>query len=293
MVESTKSYHESKIVFEAFLLRSNKFSEVNRPTNTKSYSKGYPITSYECGVNASVRKYVANISGSHKAIYNSISNPRLNSLNNLTYSQFKKSVKHLDEFMINSENTILSGMKLGFTIPTKIRGRDLIRLNILMHKFQYYNFNKVPQKRQEIKEFDKTNYSIGFYADKKNIDKQYYIKIVLEFHNRKEFDEFEIKNINDLLKKDILRKLFDLFMKKFNEMIIVDNYKNIEGNDHELLKDFLGYRYWRNLSQSSSRSTPYRHRMKFHKIIKKHNLNTQKLYLENELRKAFEKFISN
>jgi hypothetical protein len=95
------------------------------------------------------------------------------------------------------------------------------------------------------------------------------------------------------LKKDALKALFELFIKRFDELIIIDNYENIEEKDSALLKQFLNYRYWVNLNKNNSRQTLYRKRNKFKTLIIKYDLNTQKLNLKKELYKAFNEFIKN
>lgn len=290
MIESLRSYHRDKWLFESFIIKGGKYSDVKKIFNVNTKSIEYPITAKENGVVISIDQYKGYFTGFPKIIHNNFNKSKLNTYRNLSYSQFKSSIDVLNEFIINPEDTKLSGIQLGFSIPSIIKGEDIIKLNILMFQYQYYNHNKKQDKNRELKEFVSTNYTIGVYAEKKIKGQQHFIKIILNLKKSVEFKKFGISNINDLQEKEKLRLLFESFISKFNDLIIVDSFI---GQDYGQLQKFLNSRYWKDLANSKSRQTSYIHRKKFQELILKNSLNTQKLYLEKELRKAFEQFISN
>ena len=194
---------------------------------------------------------------------------------------------------MDSNETKISKISYGFSVPTNVAGKDLVKINVLMHKLNYYNHDKKHKKKVELKEFEYTNHTIGVYASKKEHGLENFLTINLTLNKSLDLKKIGIVTINDLVKKEKLKLLFDLFMVRFNELIIVDNYENVKGKDNQSLRKYLNYRYWETLSIKTTRQTKCRERKKFLALIVKYNLNKQKLYLEAELRKAFEEFYNN
>lgn len=293
MIESVRLYHKNRALFENFVITSDKFSQVKKTIDIKTKCIQYPISAIEPGVFVSIDEYKGYITGFPKVLFNNDNNPKRHAYSNLTYSQFKSSITSFKKFIIEPEYTRVSALKFGFSIPTNIEGTELINLNILMHNLHYYNHNTKPKKNQVLKEFVYTNYTIGVYADKVEDSRKHFIKIILHLKKSVEFRKFGIENISDLMQHKTLIALFGLLMEKFNDLIIVDSFQSFEVKDIELLQEFMIQRYWKTLAKTKSRQTTLRHRRKFQELINKYGLNTQKLSLEKELKKAFEEFVSN
>jgi len=292
MIESVRSYHKFRALFEDFVISNDNFSQVKKTIDIKTKQTRYPIISEEDGLSINIDEYKAYITGFPKVIYNNANISKKSTYSNLSYTQFKSSITWFNDFIIEPETTV-SAIKFGFSITTKIEGKELVNLNILMHNFQYYNHNTKPKKNQVLKEFVYTNYTIGVYTEKKNASKKRLIKIVLHLKKSVEFRKFGIKNISDLTAPKKLKALFGLLMEKFNDLIIVDSFQSFEGKDNELLQMFMIHWYWKNLALTKSRQTVSMHKKKFLELINKYGLNTQKIYLAKELKKAFKEFISN
>lgn len=293
MIDTIKSYHKTKFEYEHFLTKSSTFDDVKSVIDIKTGEVNYPITAYQNGVSALVDKYRAYIIGYQKNIHRYISKGNIHQYKNLTHSDFLKTINHYKSYMMDSDETKISRISYGFSVPTNIAGKDLVKMNILMHKLNYYNHDKKKKKKNELKEFEYTNHTIGVYASKNELGLENYLTINLTLNKSLCLKKKGIITVNDLVKKEKLKLLFDLFMMRFNELIIVDNYDKIKGKDNQSLRKYLNYRYWETLSIKKTRQTKCREKKKFHALILKHNLNKQKLYLEVELKKAFNQFITN
>lgn len=288
MISSLRTYSLNKSEVETKLLEGDLFSNVSMTTNPLNNDLEYTIKADENGISISIDRYRCYVIGSLKFIYNSISKIKLDSRKNLKLSHIKTAINAIDNLNIDFNKNKVSGLNLSFIIPTDILAKDLIKTNILMHNFKYYNRDVINNKSIDMKEFVYHNFTIGFYSEKKVVS-QFFLKVSLNINKSVEFKN--INTPNDLLSKNSLDYLFNLFMLRFNETIIVDNYSEVQGKDGKLLHQFLNYRYWENLAKTKSRQTLSRHKKKFKSLIIKHNLNTQKLKLEKELFKAFNESI--
>lgn len=293
MIDMIKSYHKTKSEYQSFITSSNVFDNVKRVIDIKTGEINYPIIAYQNGISALIDRYRAFVIGYQKNIYRHISRRYIHQYKNLTFSESLQAIKNLKSYMIDSDETRISKISYGFSVPTKIAAKDLIKMNILMHKLNYYNHNKKKKKNIELKEFEYTNYTIGIYANKKELGLDNFLSINLTLSKSLELKKMGILNVNDLEKKEKLKLLFDFFMLRFNEIIIVDNYENVKGKDKISLGKYLSNRYWESFNTQNGRKAKYREKTKFHALILKHNLNKEKLNLESKLRKAFSVFISN
>ncbi len=291
MIDFVRSYHNDKTQLEDTVLNGDLFDDVRRTIDPKTGETIYPITSSCDGFFVSIDRYRAYINCVIKAILYNFSKVKLRSSKNFSFSDLKTAVNSINAVSDHDE-TKLSGIHVGFVIPTTIAGKEIIKMNVLMHKYKYCNHDLMKNTKEHIKEFVSHNYKIGFYSYK-NPENENFLKIVLKLNKSAEFSKYEIKSLNDLIQKKKLIDLFKLFMKRFDEMIIIDSFESFEGDDYRALQEFLNYGYWKKLAKTKSRQTQSRHKKKFEALIYKYHLDSQKIELKKELNNAFTRFISN
>ncbi|MBD3863256.1 hypothetical protein [Olleya marilimosa] len=293
MIDMIKSYHKTKSEYQLFITGSNVFDDVKGVVDIKTGEESYPIKAYQNGVSALIDKYRAFIIGNLKSIHRHVSRGYMHQYKNLTFSEYFIALENFKSYIIDSDETKISKISYGFSVPTKIAGKDLIKMNILMHKLNYYNHNKKNKKNTELKEFEYTNHTICVYASKKGLGLENYLRVNLTLNKSLDLKKIGVITVSDLVNKEKLKLLFDLFMLRFNDIIIVDNYENVKGKDKISLDKYLSNRYWESFNTQNGRKAKYREKTKLHALILKHNLNKEKLNIESELRKAFSVFISN
>lgn len=291
MIDFLRSYHDNKAQFEDTVLREDLFDNVAMIIDPKTGETEYPITCSKEGFTILIDKYRAYINCVPKMVLHNFKKLELLQNKNLSFSNFKTGIDCING-VIDHNYTKLSGVNIGFTIPTTIAGKDIIKMNVLMHNYKHCNHDLVINKKQYKKEFVHHNYKIGFYADNKDGGTTL-LKVVLKLNKSVEFSKFGINNINDLTQKKKLTDLFNLLMKRFDELIIVDNLEYIKGKDCEELENYLNYTYWSTLSSTKSSQTKSRHKKKFEALINKYNLGSLKAKLKQELNKSFREFISS
>jgi hypothetical protein len=292
MIDFIRTYHKNKSQFELSILNDVSFEDLKCTINPRTKEESYPITCSKDGFSIQIDEYRLYINCSIKVINNRVSKFKVKSHSNLSFSKLENALEHLNENIAEVRKLKLSGLHVGFTIPTKLSGQEIIKMNILMHKFKYYNHNKTSNNSKEVKEFTYHNFKILFEADKKG-DNQYFLKVLLKINKSIELKKIGITDITDLMNKIKLRNLFNLLIKKIDELIIVDEYLDFGGKDYEILNEYLTSTYWKDLAKRKSRQTQMIHKRKLKKIIEKYNLSSQKTDLKRRLNKVFDEFISN
>ncbi|WP_341221594.1 hypothetical protein [Polaribacter atrinae] len=292
MIDFIRTYHKNKSQFELKILNDESFAGLKKTINLRTKEESYPMTCSKDGFSIEIDEYRLYINCFIKAIINKTSISKLKSHSNLSFSKLKNVLEYLNENIVELRKLKLSGLHVGFTIPTELKGQEIIKMNILMHKFNYYNHNKTSNKSKEIKEFTYYNFKILFEADKKG-NNQYFLKVLLKINKSVELKKIGINDITDLLSNVKIKNLFDLLIKKIDELAIIDEYLDFGGKDYEMLNEYLTSTYWKDLAKRKSRQTQLRHKRKFKQIIEKYNLNTQKTDLKRRLNKVFDEFISN
>lgn len=295
MIGQFRTYAQSKADLENEVLVGNQFHDVTQPINSKTNGKDYPITAESNGVSIYIDEYRGYVNCSTKSVHNSCSNLRIRKHENLTFSKLKNVVKSLEKLNLNIESNKVSQLNMSFTIPVTGVIKEIIQTNIYLHKCKYYNYNKKSlSKHYAMKEFEYTNYTIGFYTviNHKN---ESYLNIILKLKKSVEFNRKKvlINRIEDFAVKENLDMLFNIFMKKFDEIVMVDNFEEVAEKDDELLKKYLNYRFWEEAHEYKNRQYKSRHFKNFVLILQRNNLDTKKTEIKNQLLKSFKQFIEN
>lgn len=121
------------------------------------------------------------------------------------------------------------------------------------------------------------------------------MRFEIKFVSSKEFNPLGVYNLDDLIIKENLNMLFKYLMKRFDELLIVDDITEnpqIPMNDIDSLNSYSSFVYWENLSKNNQRQTKMRHKKKYFNLLEKYDLLKTKKMLKNQLIQKFEKLIN-
>jgi hypothetical protein len=296
MIDNIRIYYKPKYEYENWFLKTKLLNDKNSNYNLKSGNKEYPITCSEYGINFIIDEYNSFISIHLKAFHNSTNyREKLSSIQNISFSQLHNILQKAKPYLLDVNKVKISQIQLTFSIPLEVSGKSVIEKNILMLNYKYYNHNKQKQKQKQkiTKEFELTNFKITFIAEKKG-DKSNYLNIILKMKKNVEFRGIQF--IHQLLEKEKLKEMFSIFLKRYDQLIIVDSIESFEGFkgiDKSLMKKFMFYGYWTNTSEKISRQALCKQKKKFESLLSKYNLLKNKTTITKKLEIAFEEFISN
>lgn len=297
MIESIRLYYKPKNEYQNNVLNSKLFENKACEYDFTSDLIDYPIKISTDGISIFIDEYRSYITIHLKTFHNSLYEvKKLSSIQNLSFSQLMNLLEKVEPYLLNVYKTKISQIQLQLSIPTEVSAKSIIENNILMFKYQYYNYNKKKNNRKKIlKEFEFTNFSFTFSAFKEG-DKANYLSIFFKMNKSAEFKELHVKHIHDLVEKEKLKKLFSIFLKRYNQFIIVDtidSYEIFEGNDKNLMQKFMTYGYWNNISKTISKQALHNQKKKFESLLSKYGLLKLKDSFRRKLELAFEKFINN
>jgi hypothetical protein len=293
MIDSIRSYYPEgcKTFMEREVMEKNLFTEASINRNLISEKDEYPIKASYNGISIEIDKYRFYVNTKYLIIYNNSNERRINKYRNLKFSDFQNCLKQVNDFLPKYSRNLISSIKISFVIPTEYYGRDIIKENIISHGYKYYNHNKKFNSIDEVKEFEFSDFKFAFYADKKEKNENY-LRIVYTI-KKAHFKKAQVKHPNDLSEKQKLEIVFGLFLKRFDNFIIVDNFHDVKEGDSLLLKDFLTYRYWEELDKQKTRQTKHRKMKLFKNLIAENKLDKIKKSIRENLIKAYHEFIKN
>lgn len=298
MITYKKSYYRRKNNLEWFLLRKDNFRDVSKRFELSSKNVIYPILAKENGFTYKVNKYQGYIYGSLHYFYFYRNRLDYKPNTDLTYSQMCKAIDAHVKRTVDIEESKIITLYFGFTLTTNFKAEDFIRKNVLMHNYKGYNHNKgTSSNKKELKIFDYDEYDIVLSADKNQDNfKQNKLKVELRIKDSKVLANLGVCNDFDLKKKRVVEKLFDLLLKKYDELIIVDSCENLDQfSNKEQLKIplYMNIDYWKELPKIKDRQAKSRSRKDFERIQSEYSLNTLKKELRELLINAFDNFLKN
>lgn len=297
MIDFIRMNYKDKSQIEPFICNVDNFKELRVVLEQHSGVIEYPYKTYLETIDITVtEKNVCVMNSLHK-LHNHQNKKGNRNHNDFKYSELEKTIDFLQENLINLEQSNLSKLEFGLNIELDIPAEYIIRNNIMMHQFKIHNHNKKFEGKGEFKQFDHSNYDFKIY-DKA---KQYklpnnVIRFEIKHKRSKSFNPLEIYNITDLKSKDFLQNLFEDLMKRFEELTIIDSYKNnsnIPENIRTAIETYISYNFWELLSTRSLRNKKRQERMKFNQLLIENNLLKTKTELRNKLNYKFQNLINN
>ena len=294
MIDFIKLLYNDKRSIEAFIEGSKTFMNISQNLNIKTGLIGYPKKTTLKSMSVVISENSAYVRNSIHRLYNVIHSQEEHNHNSFTYSMLCDTIKFLHENLIDLAIAQVQQLEFGLNITTEIPPEEIIRRNVLMHKFKNYNHNVkyYGNTKAELKQYDYYNYFIKVYDKGKAFQlEEYILRFEIKLMKKRDIQNIGINSIFDLADKMKLRKLFLLLIKHYDEMIIVDEFyanTTITVDDRNKLNNYRNSIFWEEEIRGKSRQTKAYHKKQFQRILEKYNLLNNKKYLRNQL---VEKFI--
>lgn len=296
MIDFIKVVYKDKSRVEPFMLEQENFEKVYSILELHSGEILYPYKINLDILDIKITGEIIEIKNSLHKLHNSLNGEEPHNYNDFTYSSLKKTIDYLNGKLLDLKHANLTQLEFGLNIPVMLPAKDIITDNILMHKASAFNQNNKFNGRGCLIRFDYTNFLIKIYdkAKQYQLDKNI-LRFEIKLIRKKEFNALGIYNLIDLQSKEKLNALFKYLLKRFDEMIIVDDFTSVEITERDRLKlnEFSSYRYWEQVNKSFSRQTKMRYQKDFELLLQKHNLLKTKKLLRTSLLDKFNFLIEN
>ncbi len=288
-------HYKDKREFEQFVSKEKKFTSKLIKKDLDSENFIYPLEAKYQGMSYKIDEHKGYLYGNIRFFYSEEKGVKYTSV--FGYSNLYESIDLLAKQTVQIDSTTLSRLTIVFKIYMPISGEEMIKNNIIMYKLLGYNHNLSEDLKKGLKVFEYHNYKFCFISEvsKGNKNKNS-LTVRLEFKTSAELRKLGLNNIKDLKDKLKLKGLFDVFLKRFNELTIIDSIHDFDvfsEIDKQKLITYMNPSSWDNLLIRNKRTVKYLAKKDFEILQKEYKLNTLRDLLRKKIIIEFDSFINN
>jgi len=299
MVDFIKAYFIDKDEIQANFLKLNKGCSVKSLYDYNEKKWEYPIKANLDNMVIRFTKCKGSIENSIHKKFNCISGAGCQNYNDFCFCDLLDVLSRLEkETACKLNETSLTQLEFGFNIKINMNPTSALENNILMYQFKAPCVDPKNLINKKIKKFTYKNYEIKIYnkslhyglkSPNENI-----LRIEVKYKSRKEFNKHGIFSLNDLKSPNNLNNLFFDFLKKFEDLLIVDSYEGcpeMSNDEKEFFIKCTHPNYWVDIRNNFHRNTRLNKVSKFKKLISKYDLDSLKSQIKGLLIEKFNELI--
>ena len=289
MHDNVRVYFTNKARFEQIIKSNYEFNCTINSSDIKNDNVNYsiyPIKGQIGTMTYVINKDKAYIENSLHKYYNSKVIGKNINYDDFSYCDIIQALDDLQNQIpkYDFSQTKITSLEFGFNLKLEYPVQEIIKNNILLWNFKpHYVFQD--KKGFLMKKFQMGNCTFKIY-DKGGQNRLDYPLLRMEIkynHKQLKHKSLGIITFLDLYDSKKIQLLFSDFVKRFEQLIIVDDRftSDLSKNEVEYLGNQLEYSYWNQNFRSDS--TKHRHKMKFREYIKKNHLTSVCDYLKQKL----------
>lgn len=197
----------------------------------------------------------------------------------IAFEQFQQELNE------NIEDYKITNLEFGFNIKTSQSPKTLLENNFIMFNFDEFNQNDTFKGKGCYKQYNRSEYLVKIYDKGLQFGLPYNLMRI----EIKIIDSKILKNrcgifvVKDIYNKNCLMKLFELLLKVFDEINIIDGHTT--GEELQKEKAFIEIgkspSYWRKIKNNQSSTHYYNIRESYNKLLVKYRLDTIKQELRD------------
>lgn len=296
MVDNLKIYSNKKDEFENHII-------LNRIVDLKQFYepftgeiKPYPLKGKKLNLDIAINEKTASITGSFHKHYNLDNDLGLQNHNDFNYSKIKLTTEHLIETFKIAKSTSITNLELGFNIVIDEDPQRYIDDYLLMYDLKAPNRNEKFLGKGDYKEFRKTDYYMKIYNKSKpyKLEKNI-LRIEIKIIRKRLLELLGVYSLEDILNKEILKNIFELLIRKFEGLTIIDEFNEIDipSVEFERLKNYMNDNYWIRIKQRKTSKQLYTFKKDFRMLQIKYKLNKTKDEIRRKLYCKFNELIND
>lgn len=295
MIDFIRVHYRDKSRLETFIMNPENFKKMY---SVLEYHTGEVLYPYRVNLQ-NIELVVNEKSGYVKNSIHKLNNVLLegdeHNHNDFSYSQICSVIDYLNNNVIDITSRKLSQLEFGLNIRVPVKAEQIISNSILMHRLERHSVINEYGSKGYMMTFEHYNYIIKIYdkAKQYNLKDRNVLRFEIKFLKAKEFNSLGVFNLNDLKNKDVLNNLFDYLLKRFDELLIIDDYseEHIPKVDYEKLNMYSSFAFWDKLRNANSRQTKSNHKEKYFSLLNKYNLLNTRDFLRNQLVEKYNQLI--
>jgi hypothetical protein len=261
----------------------------------------YPIRSRIENLFINVTEKGATIENSLHKYFNNLVSDENQNYNDFYYSDILYALNVLeDEIGYPLEQTSITNLEFGFNIELNMCPTKFLNCNVLMHNLKSPCYDPKNDKNMKIKKFIYTEYEVKLYN--KTLDHSRFeqfreklkdtkiLRVEIKYKSKKQLNNLDIFNLSDLKKPHVYNNLMNDFLKKYDDLLIVDSYNGnslMSKKERQFVKDCTHPNFWIELKETRHYNTIGNKRKRLEELMKKYELDTWKNNLKKDLLSKF------
>lgn len=296
MIDFVRIYYWDKQKLENFTISEQRFQDIDCVLGYHTGEVKYPYWVRIGNIEIRITEKVGYVFGSLHKFFNSMTIGEEQNYNDFTYSNLLEVIDYLSSRIIDFENTTLTQLEVGLNLELDISPKKFLEKHVLFHHLKGINLDKNYKGGGKMLQYDYSEYYVKIYDKGRmyNISKNI-LRFEVKFIKKRPLQELDLFTISDLRREDVLEKLFSTLLKRFDEMLILDDYtkKKIDSEDLIELQKYTSQRFWMVDIKSKSRTTKSNQIKKLNNLIDKYHLGNYKASLRKQLIEKYTEFRNN
>ncbi len=296
MVDFIKLLWRDKIGFEQFLTNEKYFPDLKATFGFHTSEIEYPYRDFYGHYAVGVSEKQGYLKNSIHKDFNLRQEGVEQNYNDFSYSNFCDCINALQRDVPHLDESKLTQLEFGFNIDMEdVDVTDFINNQVLMHKYKTHDILKTFNGRGTYKQFNHSEYAVKIYDKGKQFRLDHNIlRFEVRFHKSKALERLGIFKLGDLKNKYVLRLLFLELLKRFDEMMIVDDVSNLEltYQQNQWLTQFKSSEYWQFQRTRRTRMTISRNKTRCKELFGELNLNQSENLLRSKLLRKYSELMN-
>ncbi len=297
MIDFIRVHYSDKSRLEPYVLNPEVFSKIYSVFDIHKEEILYPYKTNLENMEIVINETSGYVKNSLHKLNNLLLEGEAHNHNDFSYSQICSMVDFLKDNIIDIATSKLTQLEFGLNIRVPVQAKDLISKSVLMHNLQRHSAVKDFKGKGYLLMFEHYNYIIKIYdkAKQYGIRDQNILRFEIKFISPKEFNKLGVFNINDLKNKEKLNNLFNYLLRRFEELLIVDDFSHqeITLEDFEKINMYSSFSFWDKFRNENKRQSKLNHKKKYVSLLEQYGLLKSKNYLKKELIEKFNQLIHN
>lgn len=295
MIDFIRVHYRDKSYLESFILNPDNFEDIYSKLHFHTGEVMFPYKTSLLNMEITVNEKSGYVKNSLHKLYNVLLTNDNHNYNDFGYSDIMRTIAYLESKIIDITLNPLTQFEFGLNIKVPHSAETLISKNVLMHNLERHTTTNKYKGKGYLMAFAHYNYIIKIYDKAKQYQvAENILRFEIKFTSSKEFNPLGVYNVNDLRNRDVLNTLFIYLLKRFDELIIVDDFteETIPESDFNKLSIYSSFSYWQKF-EKLSRQSKMNHKKRFNSLLEKNNLLQTKAMLRNLLVEKFNHLINH
>jgi hypothetical protein len=296
MIDNVKLFVSDKQRFEERIEKQGLMELTNKLSVLTGEVMEYPKKGNDSNLQITVNLKSTTIIGSLHKYKNLVWDNGDQNYDDFNYCHIQEIIRGLIKKYDIEKDTVLTNLEFGFNLTVSKDPKTIIDSNVLMNNFKAPNKNLKFSGSGDYKEFQLTDYRIKIY----NKSKQYklnenILRVELKIIQKRLLQKLGVYCLEDLLDKDVLKRLFKLLTEKFEGLIIVDEFdpEIIPETTCSKLNKYMNSNYWIRIKTQKSPKQISRLKLEFAGLLSKYQLLETKDEIRQGLYSKFQELLDS